>query len=117
MSLLSPLHPAQLVLGLMVWSGWFVFLYGGLALVCEFAPPAHQQSAPGWPNVAILLLGCLLAAFLLWCARRCWRAAPSAGDTNGNGRFVARVAAAAYLIAALAGVALSLPGLALPPCL
>ena len=60
MSPWSPLHPLHLFLGLIIWSAWFVFLYGGLSVACEFAPPGVEQGAlpqrhtlfPRWRHLA-----------------------------------------------------------------
>ncbi|WP_022961052.1 hypothetical protein [Halopseudomonas pelagia] len=117
MSPWSPLHPLQLFLGLVIWSVWFVFLYGGLSLACEFAPPDEQRGALTWVNASMLMLGVLVGSFLFWSARRCWYAAPGADEAAATGRFVARIAAAVYLIAALASVGLVLPSVVLPPCI
>jgi len=116
MSVWSPLHPAQLVFGLVIWSGWFVLLYGGLSVACEFAPPPDKRGALTWLNGVMLFCGAILAVLLVWLARRCWNVAPAHDDGDGNGRFVARIAAAVYLIAALAAFALTLPSVVLPPC-
>lgn len=117
MSRWSPLHPLQLFLGLVIWSVWFVFLYGGLSLACEFAEPDLARGALTWINAGMLLLALLVCGFLLWCAWRCWRAAPGSGEADATGRFVARIAAAVYFISALAALALVLPGVTLPPCI
>lgn len=117
MSPWSPLHPLQLFLGLVIWSIWFVVLYGGLSLACEFAPPEQERGALTWVNAVMLLGGAVVSSFLLWSARRCWRASPGSDEGAKTGRFVARIAAAVYLISALAAFGLVLPGLALPPCI
>lgn len=119
MSPWSPLHPLQLCLGLIIWSIWFVFLYAGLSVACAFAPPDVTLGAATWVNAAMLILAVLVGSFLLWSARRCWRAAPGSGPGPGaaTGRFVARTAAAVYLVCALAAFGLALPGMVLAPCL
>ncbi|KAA0693214.1 hypothetical protein DT594_15170 [Halopseudomonas laoshanensis] len=117
MSPWSPLHPLHLFLGLVIWSLWFVALYGGLSLACEFAPPDEERGALTWVNASMLLLAALVSSFLLWSARRCWGAAPDTDEGAATGRFVARIAAAVYLISALAAVGLALPGAILPPCI
>ncbi|QIB65797.1 hypothetical protein [Kineobactrum salinum] len=115
--MMSPYHPLQLVLGLMVWSVWFVFLYGGLSVACQFAAPDPVRGAFTWINVLGLGLALLVAAVLLVAAWRCGRAsrAPEAGPAAG--RFIASVAAAVYALAALATLGIALPALMLPPCL
>ena len=40
-----PHHPVHLILGLCVWSIWFVVLYGGLSVACQLTPPEPQQGA------------------------------------------------------------------------
>jgi len=112
-----PVHPAQLVFGLVIWSGWFVLLYGGLSVSCELIPPAEERGAMTWLNGLILLLGAAVAVLLLWLARRCWRAAPATDQGTDSGRFVARIAAAVYLTSALAAFALTLPSVVMAPCL
>tara|TARA_R110002020_G_scaffold121615_2_gene276243 strand:+ start:9512 stop:9868 length:357 start_codon:yes stop_codon:yes gene_type:complete len=117
MSPWSPLHPLHLFLGLIIWSAWLVFLYGGLSVACEFAPPGVEQGALTWINAAMFGLGALVSGFLLWSARRCWNAAPASDSDAATGRFVARIAAAVYLISALAAFGLVLPGVILHPCI
>lgn len=117
MSPWSPLHPLQLFLGLVVWSAWFVFLYAGVSLACTFAPPDVQRGAFTWVNASMLGLAVLVAGLLLWAAWRCWHAAPATDEEAATGRFVARIAAAVYLIAGLGAIGLVLPGVVLPPCI
>lgn len=116
----SPFHPLQMVFGLIVWSGWFVFIYGGLAIVCAVAPPDPEQGAMTWINMVLLVLGVLLALFLLLCARRCWFARASVDRPSdaekANQRFIASAAASVYLISAFATLALAMPAVTLPPC-
>lgn len=117
MSPWSPFHPAQLFLGLVIWSLWFVFLYGGLSLACEFAPPDEARGALTWVNASMLVLATIVSSFLFWSARRCWNASPGSDEGANTGRFVTRIAAAVYLISALAAFGLVLPGVVLPPCI
>ncbi len=117
--MLSPFHPLQMVFGLIVWSGWFVFIYGGAAIACAVSPPDPGQGATNWLNGVLLVLGLLLTLFLLFSARRCWLARPavskSAAD-KATQRFIASAAAGVYLVSALATLAVGLPALTLPPC-
>lgn len=117
MSPWSPLHPLQLCLGLIIWSIWFVFLYAGLSVACALAPPDLALGAATWVNALMLILAALVSSVLLWSAKRCWRAAPGPGEGAETGRFVARIAAAVYLISALAAFGLAVPGVVLAPCL
>lgn len=116
----SPSHPMQMFLGLIVWSAWFVTLYGSLGVTCALVPPDPEQGAMTWINITLLIFGLLLSLFLLFCARRCWTARAKADDESGDrsdsARFIASAAAAVYLIGAFATLAVAMPALMLPPC-
>jgi len=114
--MLSPLHPVQLVLGLIVWSLWFVALYGGLSVACAFTPVAGATDPLNWLNGLLLLITLLVTALLLHWARRCWQACPPRGEGDQPVRFQTRVAAAVHLFSAGAALAVGLPVVALPPC-
>lgn len=111
--MLAPTHPAQLVLGLTVWSIWFVAWYGGLSVACQMAPPDPGAGALTWINLSLLLITLVTLVPLLYWARRCWRAS---ADASPQGRFIARVAAGGHLLAAGATLVMVLPTLVLPPC-
>jgi hypothetical protein len=109
----SPSHPLQLALGLIIWSAWFVLVYGVLSVGCEFAMPDNALSPFNWLNALLAVLTFATTALLAFCAWRCWRAPVQAGARD----FVARVAAGVYLAAAFSTLAVGLPVLVLPPCL
>lgn len=117
----SPYHPLQMVFGLIVWSLWFVSLYGGQGIACALVPPDPEQGAATWINGILLVVGLLLLLFLLFSARRCWMARQSATASSDrevdNRRFIAGAAAVIYLVGAFAALAVALPALTLPPCL
>ena len=54
----SPYHPIQIPIGPIIWSPWFVAMYGGQAVICKLSPPdppgrmelAERQ--PGCPDPA-----------------------------------------------------------------
>lgn len=115
--MLTPFHPMQLVLGLVAWSLWFVFLYGGLSLACQFAPPDPARGALTWINALGLGLAVLVAATLLGASWRCGRAGRGQPAGPASARFIAAVATAVYALAALATLGIALPALILPPCL
>lgn len=114
-ALLCPCHPLQLALGLILWSLWFVLVYGGLSVICAFAEPAATQGQ--WNLANLLLAASTLPLFALsgWLALRCWRAAGQIGRTSVQ-RFVARTGAGIHLIGMLATLFVALPLLILPPC-
>ena len=113
--MLSPRHPAQIVLGLSIWALCFVLLYGALSVACVVAPPDVTAGIFNWLNASLLLLTLATTALLLWLAWRCWASARALSDTREH--FVPRIAAACHLAAAGATLMLGLPVIALPPCL
>jgi hypothetical protein len=113
--ILSPTHPLQLVLGLIVWSVYFVTLYGGLSVSCAVAPPDPALGSLTWINGWLLLLVVSITAFLCHSSYSCWRA--RAGLTKDpQRRFIASVSAGVHLLAAVSVLAIGLPTLGLPPC-
>jgi len=69
-----------------------------------------------WINAAIVLMTVAMVLLLGTLALRCWRGAPQAEEGPRPSRFLARVSAAAYLVAAIAALVVGLPTMALPPC-
>jgi hypothetical protein len=114
--MLAPTHPMQLALGLIIWSAYFVAIYAGMSVGCAVAPPDELHGPWTWINGVLLLLTLVTAVLLLYWSRACWRA-PANRDVDQHGRFVARMGALVYLIAAGAVVAVGAPLLVLPPCI
>lgn len=110
-------HPVHLVLGLVVWSVYFVAMYGALSVACAVAPPPEAAGALTWINGVLLLLTVLTATALLYGAWRCWRAARAAPNDARRSTFIPGVSAALYLSASVAVLAIGMPAIALPPCL
>lgn len=111
----APLH---LMLGLVIWAVWFVLLYGGLSLACEFAPPAAEEGARTWVNLLMVALAIPVTAGLFYASYRCARvgleAAP--GMTSSTRAFIRKISVSVYLVSAAGALALAIPGLVLPPC-
>lgn len=106
-------HPLHIPLGLILWLLWIVAAYAGLSLGCALAPPA--ASGPwNWLNGAIALSAVALAVLLFVLAERSWRGA--ARTEEAEKRFVARVAAAVHVLAALGTLFVAYPLARLPPC-
>lgn len=113
--MLAPSHPMHLALGLIVWSVWFVALYGGLSVGCAFAPPAAELGARTWLNGLLGALTAIIFACLALQAWVCWRAArPSTAGSRR--RFVTTLSAGLYVFAAVSTLVVGIPVLGLPPC-
>lgn len=110
--MLAPTHPLQLLLGLTLWSIWFIAVYATLSVGCSFAAPAVTAGALNWINGLLLVLTLLTLAFLVTAAWRCWHAPLQ----DEQPRFIARTAAALHGVAAITTLAISVPILVLPPC-
>ncbi len=115
--MLSPYHPIQLALGLIIWSVWFVFIYGFLSVACVLAPPSPVDGAGTWINTLLLISTLVITALLLYWARKCWRTA-SHNKTHDRPpqRMIIRVAAGVYAAAAIATLGVGLVVTVLPPC-
>lgn len=107
-------HPLHMVMGLVIWSLWFVVLYGGLSVACEVAAPPVDAGIWNWINISLLLLTLATTGALLLMAWACLRAAPG---VKSNARFMLRIAAAVYLLSAISALVVALPVVIYPPCL
>lgn len=108
----GPTHPLQLAFGFIIWSLWFIAIYGGMSVACSLGPPDPGLGAKTWINGVLLLATLAVTALLLLLAMRCWRV-----PDCGHRRFIARVATCVYFFAALSTLAVGLPSAVLPPCL
>lgn len=130
--MLSPYHPLQLALGFIVWSVYFVAMYGGLSIVCAASPPELEGGAFTWINLILLLLTLFTGAWLLYQAHRCWRLGrqattaslgevrercPGSGQLNEFRDFIAPLAAGINLVAGIATLAVGAPAAVLAPCI
>lgn len=107
-------HPMQLVLGLMIWSLWFVAVYGGLSVVCAVAPPRAEQGALTGVNLGLGVLTLVTLGLLFWMMQRCMAAARR---ETGRACFMSMLAGGLYLFASVSVAFVGLPLLMLPPCL
>lgn len=113
----SPYHPIQIPIGLIIWSLWFVVVYGGFSVVCSVAPPDPELGIRNWLNATLGVLTLLTLTLLLWLARRFWRLSRKPHDLTEQQVFVTKLAAGIHMIAALAALFVGIPLLQLPPCL
>ncbi|QNI02777.1 hypothetical protein HXW73_07420 [Halomonas sp. SH5A2] len=107
-------HPLHFIVGLTLWSVWFVTVYGGHAVACAVIPPDPEQGAFTLVN-AMLLVVSLAAAGLL--ATLAWGCCRIAKHHQGRLLFNAVVSAGLYLFSALGVVFTAMPIVGLPPCL
>lgn len=128
----SPFHPMQLALGLIVWSVYFVVVYGGLSVGCKLSPPPMEQGTFNWLNGTLLLVTLITGAWLLYQAWHCWRAPAHVAHNPDDSEIVERepgsdqlrqarliivyVATGVNLVAGLATLAVGVPLLVLVPC-
>lgn len=113
----SAYHPVQIPLGLIVWSLWFVAIYGGQAVVCKLSPPPPEQGIFNWLNGGLGLLTLFTLVLLLWLARHFWQLSRPPHELNERQVFVTKLAAGIHMIAALATLFVGIPLLQIPPCL
>ncbi|MGE8498630.1 MAG: hypothetical protein ACN6O6_14065 [Pseudomonas sp.] len=111
----SPYNPIHIPLGLIIWSLYFIALYGGLSVGCSLVPPPTEQGAWTWLNAVLGLTALLTVALLLWLARLFQQAARRVPEEPAP-RFVAHLCAGVHLIAAIATLFIALPIVSLPPC-
>lgn len=113
-SRIKPCHPLHLIIGLVLWSKWFVILYGGLSVACAVVPPPPEQGAltaiNAWLGVLTLVTGGLLG----WL---CWVCLQAARQESGLPRFVAAMSSGLYAASLIATLFVGVPVIGLPPCL
>lgn len=112
-SRIRPYHPLHLVIGLILWSKWFVIIYAGLSVACSVNPPPAEQGALTVINLSLGLLTVATAALLAWLAWACLRAARQA---RGRSHFIAMVSAGLYVVSVVATLFVGVPLIGLPPC-
>ncbi|MGR9044605.1 MAG: hypothetical protein ACU83N_04870 [Gammaproteobacteria bacterium] len=117
--MLSPYHPMQLALGLIVWIAWFILKYSALAFFCELAPPAVGQGPHTWINASLLLGSFAVSGLLLYWANNCWREVRSGRDRTNQAidLFIVRLGAGINLLGAVVTLSQGLISLFLPPCI
>lgn len=112
-SRLRPSHPLHLVVGLILWSLWFVVLYGGLSVACAVSPPSAEQGALTAINIGLGLFTLAVTALLAWLGWLCLRAARVG---QGRPRFFAGMSAGMYAVSVVATLFTGVPLIAMPPC-
>ena len=107
-------HPIHLVVGLTLWSVWFVAVYSGLSVACAVAPPPPEAGS-------LTLLNAVLGGFTfisaVGLAMLAWGSCHTAKQYQGRQRFHAVVSGGLYLFSAFGVVFAGLPIVGVPPCL
>ncbi len=101
-------HPIHLVLGLSIWSIWFIAMYGGLSVFCSFENPPRIASLMHPINLGLLALTAITCAALVALSLWSWR--------NGKS-FPGRISSWLYIASTIATLSVALPVFFLPPCL
>ncbi|KPQ18739.1 hypothetical protein [Halomonas sp. HL-93] len=107
-------HPIHFIIGLTLWSAWFVTVYGGHAVACAAMPPDPEQGVFTLVNAMLLVVSLMAVGLLAVLALGCCRIAQ---HHQGRLRFNAVVSAGLYLFSALGVVFTAMPIVGIPPCL
>lgn len=101
-------HPLHLVIGLTIWSAFFIAAYGGLSVYCSSARGTDASGLTNPLNLGLLVLTAATSMLLGVLATWCWRSAK---------KFPGKVSAGVYIASVIATVAVGIPVIFLPPCL
>lgn len=107
---ISPAHPLHLVLGLIIWSTWFVTVYVSVTMACNKSVKSLYAFKPNLINFSLILMTTVIGFSLLALAVWCWK-------NRGQSLFMPQVSAGLYFFSACATFLVSTPLLYLPPCL
>lgn len=109
--------PLLMVLGLIIWSIWFVLMYGFLSVACAITPPTPLHAFT-WLNSALMITTVITVLLLLYLTDYCWHRLQrlDVGKTQSN-RFTLWIAVGVSLIAAGATLSIGIMVLFFPPCL
>ena len=108
--------PLQALLGLILWSVWFISMYGILSLACILLP-VHTGFGLTWINIALFVLTFALIILLTLLAYRLWQSTRKSTRLPPYARFLAWLGLAGYCIAAMATISIGAMALIYPPCL
>jgi len=103
---IAPDHPIHLIVGLTLWSLWFIGIYAGVSIYCTHEDPASAVGGKS-AKLALWLATGVTGLTLTLLAIICWK--------QGAG-FTAQVSAGLYIAAAIATVAVAIPASGLPLC-
>ncbi len=101
-------HPLHLVIGLTIWSAFFIAAYGGLSVYCSAAQEANAVGLKNPLNLGLLALTAATCVLLGILAAWCWRTAK---------KFPGKVSAGVYIAGLIATIGVGMPIIFLPPCI
>ncbi len=107
-------HPIHLIIGLTLWSLWFVAVYSGLSVACAVVPPPPEAGALTGLNAVLGGVSFITAVGL---AALAWGSCQVAKQHQGRQRFHATVSAWLDLFSAFGVVFAGMPIISVPPCL
>ncbi len=107
-------HPVHLVLGLIIWSVWFVLIYALLSVGCT---ASHGAGASIWINILLLCCTLLFLTLLSYLAYRYWQKNKVAYEKKTLRRFIIWVSLGVYLVAIGATFSIGIMVLFFPPCI
>jgi hypothetical protein len=128
--MLSPFHPLQIVLGLIVWALYFIVVYALTSIACEHFAPPPAAGAVNWLNGGLLALTVVVVIGLLSQAWRGWQAHSGTRKKSttqppdnhqvhaaSTSHFINYIGIAVHIIAAVATLYTGAPALVLTPCI
>ena len=101
-------HPLHLVIGLTIWSAFFIAAYGGLSVYCSVAVEPDAGGLKNPLNLGLLALTAATSVLLGILANWCWRSAK---------KFPGKVSAGVYIAAVIATIGVGMPVIFLPACI
>ena len=107
-------HPIHFIIGVTLWSGWFVTVYGGHAVACEVIPPDPEQGVFTLINALLLVVSLVAIGLLATLTWGCWRLIPR---QQGRLRFNTMLSTGLYLFSTLGVVFAAMPIIGIAPCL
>ncbi len=107
-------HPIHLVLGLIIWSLWFVLMYSILSISC--ATYLQPYGSLSWIKIVLLCLTLLTFLVLMYFVYGCWQICQHSKSKNIV-RFMIWLSLGGYLVAMAATFSIGMMVLFFPPCL
>lgn len=101
-------HPLHLVIGLTIWSVFFIAAYSGLSVYCSAAQETDAGGLKNPLNLGLLALTAATCVVLGILANWCWRSAK---------KFPGKVSAGVYIAAVIATIGVGMPVIFLPACI